>query len=384
MSGTFWLKRFMGLVAALAIALMTAPVVVAPTAQARVLSAGIKGVVLDAQTAKGVGGVRVFVMEKWYPWGQGTGDQDWAWTAAAETVTGKGGSYSIKLSEAGTYRVFFVPGDLTRYAMEAYPNAPVAEEGDDVVVRYGRVTSGISVRLDPSNRIEGHIYQAESRWNSVGDDDGTYDPLEGVTVRVCFQSLVIISCFIRLPEQGSEVPFGEAVTDGEGFYSIPGFKAYPFFAWANPHEDGPSGIDPTISSLMIDIGSSSFTDGVKTSDAFLQSTSLPNITGRLVDAYGPLSGKSIEVYEVDQSEPYPAFQHKCTVNTDTEGHFGLSSDDVPCLNLWEPAALLRFPGDADHQGEFYDNADGDWAASQIPVNWGWTNDIGDWQITATG
>ena len=72
-------------------------------------------------------GVRVFVMEKTYPWGETLGGQDWNWTPIAESVTGKSGAYSMKLSTAGTYRVFFVPADRERYAMEAYPNDAVPE-----------------------------------------------------------------------------------------------------------------------------------------------------------------------------------------------------------------------------------------------------------------
>lgn len=145
-----------------------------------------------------------------------------------------------------------------------------------------------------------------------------------------------------MPEQPDPVALGEAVTDEAGAHSIPGFKAFPFFIWANP-EGADTGFDPELSSLMVDTSNGSYPDAVKTPDAFLQSTSLANITGRLVDADGPLSGKRIDVSEVDQSEPYPAFQYKSTVTTDSEGYFGLSSG-VECLNLWEPAALLRVPG----------------------------------------
>ena len=153
MSRTLWLKRFMGLVAALALALMTALVVAAPPAHARVLTTSIKGVALDAQTSKGVAGVRVYAMERWYPWQEQFNDQDWALRAAAEAVTNKSGAYTLK---------------------------------------------------------------------------------------------------------------------------------FPFFIWANP-EGADTGFDPQLSSLMVDTANGNFPDGVKTSDAFLQSTSLANITGRLVD-----------------------------------------------------------------------------------------------------
>ena len=382
MSRTSWLKRFMGLVAALALALMTALVVAAPPAHARVLTTSIKGIALDAQTSKGVAGVRVYAMERWYPWQEQFNDQDWALRAAAEAVTNKSGAYTLKLSEAGTYRVLFVPADLTRYAMEAYPNDAVAEAGDEVVVRYGKTTSGISVKLDPSNRIAGHIWAAESRWDGDGNDDGAYAPLDGVTVRVCFQSLVLINCYIRMPEQPDPVALGEAVTDETGAYSIPGFKAFPFFIWANP-EGADTGFDPQLSSLMVDSANGDFPDGVKTSDAFLQSTSLANITGRLVDGDGnALAGKTIEVYAVDQSEQELSFWQKdCFVITDGDGRFGAEPDDARCLNLLEPAALLRFPGDGVYQDEYYRGSPDDWGATRIEVKWGWTTDIGDWVLT---
>ena len=101
MCGTSWLKRLLGVVAAVAIALMTALAAV-PPAHARVLTTAIKGVVFDAQTGKAVSGVRVYVMEKWYQWGEQFNDSDWALRPAAEGVTNKGGSYTVKLSEAGT------------------------------------------------------------------------------------------------------------------------------------------------------------------------------------------------------------------------------------------------------------------------------------------
>jgi hypothetical protein len=387
MSNMLRLRRFRGLVVSLVIALMAALLVAAPPAQARDLSAGVKGLVLDAKTGKAVVGVRVFVMEKFYPGGQNLGGQNWDWTPVAEAVTGKSGAYSMKLPSAGTFRVFFVPADRTRYAMEAYPNAAVPEAGDDVVVKYGRTTSGISVKLDPSMRIEGHLYKAESRWDNwdpsgVDVDDGNYEPLARVTVRVCFQALVFINCHITGPDESGQggLPFGEAVTDADGFYSIPGFKAFPFFAWANP-QGMELGFDPELSSLMIDPTSSAFPDGVKTSDAFLQRTDLANITGRLVDTAGNgLARKTIQVWEVDQSEQDLAFFTKCTVTTDENGFFGKSAGDVPCLNLVEPAALLWFAGDDEFQGEFYNGGNWDWEAERIPVAWGWTTDLHDWSL----
>lgn len=384
MSGrTRWL-RARGLMASLMIAVLTASFAPA-VAQARDLSAGVKGIVLDAATGKAVPGVRVYVMEKYYPWGYSPGaTADWDWRPVAETTTTRSGAYSVKLAVAGTYRVYFVPADPTRYAREAYPNAAIPELGDPVVVRYGRTTSNISVKLDPPVRIEGHLWKAESRWDAEGNDDGIYEPLAGVTVNGCFQSMVIINCAIRNPDDGGGVPLAQAVTDAEGYYRLDGFKSFPFFAWANLN-GFPAGYDPALSSLILDPQDATFPDGIKTSDAFLQRTDLANVTGRLVDEGGqPLADRTIRVYEVDQSEAELSFQPKCDVTTDDDGYFGgstASDEDKRCLNLWEPAAVLEFPDQEGLAREYFDDADQVEQATQVPVDWGRTQNIGEWTVS---
>lgn len=351
------------------VVLFLAFVLAAGPAQARDLRASLKGVVLDAATKKGVPGVRVYVMEKVYPWGPGTPGQDHDWEPLASGKTSKSGSYAISLPRAGTFRVYFVPADRTRWAMEAYPNAPVPEWGDDVVVKYGAATSGISVKLDPANRIEGHIYDARSRWDAEGNpvDASLWSPLEGLRVAGSFQGLVRINSYVQYPDE----PLSEDLTDANGFYSLPGFKPYPFFAWVFDEVDD----ETQFADLIVSDGTSEFPNGVKVLDAFLQPTDFVNIRGRLVDDEGNgLPGKWINVYISDFSPELerPFYQDR-SVETNSEGYF-------ECVHLPEPAALLSFEGDEDFVAEFYDNADF-WDAPEISVDWGRINDIGDWVIS---
>ena len=345
-------------------------VLITETAQARDLRASVKGTVLDATTMKGVAGVRVYVMEKVYPWGPGTPGADHDWEALATGVTGKNGSYTIQLPRAGTFRVFFVPPDRTRWAMEAYPDAPIPEWGDPVIVEYGATKKGISVKLDPPNRIEGHIWDARSRWDAGGNelDSRLWAPLANLHVAAAFQGLVRINLFVQYPNE----PISDDYTDENGFYSLSGLKTYPFFAWVFDED----GLSPQFTDLIVSDGNSHFPNGVKTLDAFVQPVGFANITGRLVDSDGNgVPHRWIDVYVSDNS---PDLQRPFSndadhrVITDDEGYFA-------CTDLFEPAALLAFDGDEEFMAEFYDDADYQ-SAPEIRVSWGWCNNIGNWEI----
>jgi hypothetical protein len=375
MSPTKGLHR-LGRVGASAVLVILVLLLLAGSAQARDLRASVKGLVLDAVTKKGVPNVRVYVMEKIYPWGPTNPGYDHDWDPLASGVTGKSGAYTVKLPRAGTFRVFFVPADRVKWAMEAYPDAAVPELGDDVVVKYGPATSGISVKLDPSNRMEGHIYDARSRWDGEGNplDPSQWTVLPGIEVFAAFQGLVRINGYIDFPEE----PLGEAYTDANGFYSIPGFKPYPFFAWANfPWADQ---WDPQLVDLIIQDGTSEFPGQVKQLDGALQPVDFVNLKGRLVEevdgALVPVANKTVNVYVSDYSPElerpfWDDPEHEVT--TDEDGCFS-------CVNLPEPAALLEFRGDETFQNEFFDDCDY-WGAPEIPVDWGRTEDIGDWIVS---
>lgn len=365
-----------GLLAVPVLLLLLAFLLAATPAQARDLRASVKGVVLDVATGKGVKDVRVYVMEKVYPWGPMNPGYDHDWEPLASGVTGKGGSYTVQLPRAGTFRVFFVPADRERWAMEAYPDAAVPEMGDDVVVKYGKATSGISVKLDPSNRIEGHIHDARSRWDANGDevDRSLWQGLEGMHVYASFQGLVRINSYLAYPQQ----PLGDARTDENGSYSIPGFKVpYPFFAWVFDED----GVAPQFTDLIIqDPTTDDFPAGVKVLDGLLQPNDFVNLRGRLVELVDgspvPVANTTVVVHMADFSpeleRPFWADLDRA-VTTDGNGYFEF-------VNLPEPAALLEVQDDAQLQGEFYDNSDF-WGAPEIPVDWGRTNDIGDWVIS---
>jgi hypothetical protein len=367
--------------------LLVAAVVAAP-AQARDLRTSIKGIVLDAATGKGVPGTTVHVMVQTCPWGCGP-DAATTWEPLATTTTSKTGAYTAALPRAGTFRVFFVPADREKFAMEAYPDAALPLMGDDVIARYGKATTNISVKLDPAKRIQGHVWAAESRWDEFGDpvDEAGYLGLEGIPVYVAFQSGARIEMFIENPDKTADAePVGVGVTDAFGFYSVSGFKEYPYFIWANsslPYPYLPPA-DAERRDLIVDDGSDDFPGGTKAMDAFLGTTDEVNIRGRLVDEVGAgLAGLSVTVWETDRTELEQSFQPTCTVTTDDDGYFGYpgaSPDDVACLNLVEPLALLEFQGTQVLRPEFYDDGD-QWGARQVRVSWGWTEDIGDWVLS---
>ena len=160
----------------------------------------VKGIVLDAATGKGVHRTTVYVMQETCPWGCGP-DAATTWEPIAQATTAKTGAYTVALPRAGTFRVFFVPADRERYAMEAYPDAALPLMGDDVIARYGKATTNISVKLDPAKRIEGHVWAAESRWDEFGEpvDEAGYLGLKGIPVYVAFQSGARIETVHREP-----------------------------------------------------------------------------------------------------------------------------------------------------------------------------------------
>ena len=396
-TSTTALRRLVAAPAVLLILLVTA-VVAAPAHAARDLRTSIKGVVLDAATGRGVPGTTVYVMEQVCTDTCAAGAPT-DWEALARSTTSKAGSYTVNLPRAGTFKVFFVPLDREHYAMEAYPDAAVPFRGDDVVARYGRATTNISVKLDPTKRIEGHVWAAESRWTN-GEDDNDYAGLANVPVYVAYQGGARIDMFIENPTTVPEAALiGVDTTDENGVYSISGLKAFPFFIWANADPYGWFANDPRFAYLpdadaarrdrIVDDGSDAFPAGIKEVNTFLGAADELNIRGRLVDeSRTPLADLPIVVWESDQSEQEQSFQPTCTVTTDEHGVFGdpatADSEEIACLTLVEPYALLEFQGTDALAAEFFDDVGFEWDALWVPVRWGWPTDIGDWVVGPTG
>lgn len=78
------------------------------------------------------------------------------------------------------------PSNLDTYYMEAYPNAAVPDLGEDVSVKVGRTTGGVSVALNNNLGWScGCVYDAESG-----------EPLSGIEVRLPYQAPAIINTIL--------------------------------------------------------------------------------------------------------------------------------------------------------------------------------------------
>jgi len=177
---------------------------------AKALKGTLSGVVVD-QNGKPVSNTQVYVYQRDWSMTDGLGMPDWK-SLAGTTVTGRNGQYKIALP-AGEYRVMFVPSDLDKYAMEAYPDAPIVRLGDSVTIKYGRTTGAISVKLDPSGKIGGYLY------DTYPGREG--QPLANTAMAICHQEISYINCFQFTS------------TDEEGYYEFKGLKPYPWQLWVN-------------------------------------------------------------------------------------------------------------------------------------------------------
>lgn len=201
---------------------------VASAAQARTVkqvNGTITGIVLNT-AGKPVVGVTAEVWRATQPWYDSSGILHQEWMPYQKTdgsiytaKTNRSGAYSLSVP-AGTYRIWFKPAaaDLTKYCMEAYPDAPVPQQGTNVVVATGKTTSRISVVLDGSPRkIFGTVYKA---YNNSVDPWG-----QGMTVKLAIQGDGLINA-----------SFGTTVTDSDGRYEFLGLKPYNWGAFVNGPE----------------------------------------------------------------------------------------------------------------------------------------------------
>jgi hypothetical protein len=275
----------------------------------------------------------------------------------AETRTDKNGKYKVSLP-AGTYRVFFEPEDRQKYAIEAYPDAPVVDLGDSVTVVYGKETKNISIILDPSGWIQGYVTDATSG-----------EPLAGIRVEAEVQCSTYISSA------------GSTYSDGDGFYRIYGFKPYPFFVWANSDYGNEDYLD-----LMLGFDECvPLPPAYKTVNLNIQRADVVNICGQVVDASdNPIAGITVWPWLLVTDQYYEQSWQVFTewaVRTDEQGQFNL-------YTLQEGTYVLSTDGWVEGAGyryywEDYDNSTDAWSCVRIEVVRGQMSEIPfDWHLAA--
>lgn len=269
----------LGLALIVAIAMLAAS-----TASAKVLKNGtIEGVVLN-QAGKPVAGATVMP----FAWSSAGADW-WTWEAVDVTATtSRSGSYKLALP-AGRYRVLFVPkaAQLRSYAIEAYPNMPAPDFGDDVIVKWGKATRRISAVLDPPAHIEGVVTNAANG-----------EPVGGIELNVVFQGNARIQTLPTWEERLTAVS-----DDVDGTYEVWGLKPYAGFTL--------NVTDPTDTywgPWFQNIGDFEFTTGspagVRTDNILVERTDLVKITGTVTDASTELPvttadhGVVVNLYEI--------------------------------------------------------------------------------------
>ena len=315
---------------------------------ARPLTSSLSGLVVNQQ-GKVVGNTRVTVLARDYS--NSLSNPEWA-KLVAETRTDKNGKYKVNLP-AGTYRVFFEPENRQKYAIEAYPDAPVVDLGDSVSVVYGKETKNISIVLDPSGWIQGYVTDATSG-----------EPLAGIRVEAAVQ------CSTYISATGTA---GSTYSDGNGFYRIYGFKPYPFFVWANSDAGNDVYLD-----LML-----GFDEWVplppefKTVDLNIQRADVVNIRGQVVDAFdNPIAGIIVWPWKLvtnqNGEQSWQVFS-EWAVWTDEQGRFNL-------YTLQEGTYVLQTDGWIEGAGycyktEYYDNGTDAWGGIRIEVVRGQTTEI---------
>lgn len=344
---------------------------------AKALKGTLAGSVVD-QNGKPVSNTQVYIYQRDWTNTDGLGTPDWK-DLVGTTTSARNGQYKISLP-AGEYRVLFVPADLDKYAMEAYPNAPIPRLGDSVTVQYGRTTANISVKLDPSGKIGGYIYDT--------NPDRIGEPLENVPVGLFHQEISYLN------------GIQNAVTDENGYYEFKGLKPYPWMAWVNcPFICGFGVIEPDPNPYYLEGYKDYFMSLTGTytwqpqagalwyaGDIRLEYNNFPNIEGQIVYFdetemdYLPAAGVTITAQFADN--PYEIHdwgsEYLETVS-DANGYFTIRGFNQP-YGIF----VLRVNGmDGSQQfyfDEYYDNAQDEWGANHFEIIQGVQTDVGLWVL----
>ena len=306
-------------------------------AQARTLDGAISGTVLDSN-GKPAAGVKV---QAWA--GQWTGlySKDWV-PFRSPVTTGRNGSYKITVPP-GTYRVWFVPSDRETYCMEAFPDAAQPYWGDDVVVKTGRTTTRVSVKLDRSpGALEGTVYDAS-----------TGLPLEGVKLRLGFQAYAIIN-----------TEFGDTWSDASGHYRFSGLKSWDWGAWATDER----GTTPHYLELLLFNGEWTPQPGTKTLDFDMEPEGFVSVRGRITDSVSGngIPGANVGAY-IWEDEGYYDYTY---TDADSEGYFEF-------VNL--PAGQWEFYGTAPGYEDRFYGGEQDYG-EEIYVQRGQPITLGEWTL----
>ncbi|MHB1319000.1 MAG: hypothetical protein ACYCYF_10325 [Anaerolineae bacterium] len=250
--------------------------------------------------------------------------------------------------------------------MEAYPDAAIPDWGDDVVVKAGRTTARISVKLDGNpGAIVGRVYDA-----SLGDASDAEAGLPNIPVRLAIQQNAIIN-----------TEFGVTLTDPDGYYRFDGLKPFMWGIWANPwHQGGdPDYIElPFLDDVWTDYGAT------KVMNADLEPVGFVSVRGRLVgpvpgapnpDDWVPLAGIEVVPYFFEWWEPQWIQDDGHRVTTaatdDNKGEF-----EMP--NLQAGRYMFFEFGNETYWERFYNGWDQ--SGEERTVTRGHTVDLGDWYV----
>ena len=327
---------------------------------ARTINGTITGTVFNSQV-KPIANVTVSIMKARWDMTDGLAENP-EWFEFKTAVTGRNGQYKVSVP-AGTYKVWFAPAeaDLTKYAREAYPDAPTVNLGDSVVVQSGKTTSRINTTLEQGIIISGKVFDAANG-----------NPLNNIQVMFGFQSYSIINMSV-----------GSVKSNTTGDYVINGLKPYPWIVWANTAWENDSWNDGYYDLLQYILGSP------YNWPAELSETEVPidlepvgtiNIQGRIVDDQGnPLSGVRVEVYLPDfgyweyDGDWYNG--DKAPFTTGADGTFQFEGIQSAKVRLYADG------GETGYQSEFYYHAgDNIYGAQDIYLTRGVTSNIGDWML----
>lgn len=344
---------------------------------AKALKGTLSGVVVD-QNGKPVTNTQVYVYQRDWSSTDGLGVPDWK-SLAGTTVTGRNGQYKIALP-AGEYKVFFIPSDLNKYAMEAYPDAPIVRLGDSITIKYGRTTGAISVKLDPAGKIGGYLL------DTFPGREG--QPLPDTPIALAYQDYSIKNC-IQLTS-----------TDQEGYYEFKGLKAYPWEFWVNcPMFALPGSTEPVevpnyrpdykgnfISALgqfawLPLTGEISYAEAIR-----LEYNDFVNIRGTLryfdetlQDSVAAVGVTVRAEFVDDPTNPQVWGSEYYEAVTDENGQF-----EIRGFSQFFGVFVLRvegFVGDTQvYYDEYYDNSQDQWGAQQFDLYSGITNDVGVWML----